>query len=272
MKRFITGILLACIIFSILLLEMFTVGWVFFLIGCGFALYEYYTMVLSPGEMGYKKISIFLGLLILASSYGGSLKIIATVLTLVIIALCIIVLVRYTDLQTKTPDQNVAGFLARVVFGFIYIGFFASHVMLTFKLPSGAYWLVILFLITGMSDTCAYYTGHAFGKHKLCPAISPGKTVEGLLGGIVGATAAAIALAAFLFPHMHFLTVGIIAVLTTCMGVIGDLLESVIKRSMHVKDSGSALPGHGGLLDRMDSILVSAPLFFYMIIYIFPEV
>jgi len=271
MKRIITGVLLASLIFAILYFRCITTGWIFMMLAAGVGLHEYFTMTLAPAQKQYRNSGIILGLLIIAASYQGTVAAISSALLIAILGLIMLIMVRYQALTKDTPSLTVLDFLARFVFGITYIGFFGAHVILTLRLTDGSLWLILLFLITGMSDTCAYYTGRAIGRHKLCPSISPGKTIEGFIGGLVGATASAIVLGHYLFPELRSFVIGSAAVILACLGVLGDLIESVLKRALSVKDSGSILPGHGGILDRMDSMLLTAPFYYYMIMYIFPR-
>jgi phosphatidate cytidylyltransferase len=123
-------------------------------------------------------------------------------------------------------------------------------------------WLLLLFVLVCLADTGAYFAGHLWGKHKLAPSISPGKTWEGVFGGIVVAFIAA--LIATLFLHFS-LGRGILFVclgmLTVIVSILGDLFESLLKRQQGMKDSGWILPGHGGILDRIDSLTAAVPLF-----------
>jgi phosphatidate cytidylyltransferase len=113
------------------------------------------------------------------------------------------------------------------------------------------------------ADTGAYYVGRAIGKHKLAPAISPGKTWEGVAGGVLAALLMA-TLAHFWFFRELPLKLGLpLAAVMTILGILGDLTESALKRSVGAKDAASILPGHGGLLDRLDSLLFNAPLIYY---------
>jgi phosphatidate cytidylyltransferase len=161
--------------------------------------------------------------------------------------------------------------LCRYSFGILYIGFLTSHLVLIRQLPDGAAWLVILSAITAGSDSGAYYCGRAFGRIKLCPNISPKKTVEGVVGGL----AAGIALSAFfaflLLPAVNWLFLLPVAALLTGAGVLGDLTESVIKRGTDTKDSGTILAGHGGILDRMDSLLFAGPALYYLLVLAGPK-
>ena len=160
--------------------------------------------------------------------------------------------------------------------GIVYVGFSFAHLILLRFLAQdvvlatpagdmtlGCAFLWIMFLGTWSSDTFAYFAGSFFGRRKLCPAISPKKTVEGFLGGLVGTTAVVAALGCalgFSVPLMALL--GVLLALTA---TVGDLAESVIKRYAGIKDSGRLIPGHGGVLDRFDSVMFTAPFVYYFI-------
>ena len=160
--------------------------------------------------------------------------------------------------------------------GIVYVGFSFAHLILLRFLAQdvvlatpagdmtlGCAFLWIMFLGTWSSDTFAYFAGSFFGRRKLCPAISPKKTVEGFLGGLVGTTAVVAALGCalgFSVPLMALL-----GVLLALVATVGDLAESVIKRYAGVKDSGRLIPGHGGVLDRFDSAMFTAPFVYYFI-------
>jgi phosphatidate cytidylyltransferase len=119
------------------------------------------------------------------------------------------------------------------------------------------------YIVKFASDTGAYFTGRALGKHKLAPAISPGKTVEGLIGGIVAAAAGAAIATYTFFPELPFAWSIPLAIVLSAVGVLGDLAESAMKRGSKTKDAASILPGHGGFLDRLDSLLFGAPILYY---------
>ena len=163
--------------------------------------------------------------------------------------------------------------------GIIYIGFpFVCLLQLRGMLPEtvfatdigsftfGCVFVWIMFIGTWASDTFAYFTGTAIGRHRLCPTISPNKTVEGFMGSLVGTTAAVTGLGYYLgLPLQEMAVLGLlIAVLAT----LGDLVESVAKRYVGIKDSGSIIPGHGGVWDRFDSVLFTAPLVYYFVQFV----
>lgn len=128
--------------------------------------------------------------------------------------------------------------------------------------PGGAGLALFLLVLTWAADSAAYFTGRRFGRHKLAPAISPGKTFEGAWGGLVVAGIAALAYAGAWGKDLPFAGFVVLALLVAVVSVAGDLFESLIKRRHGVKDSGTLLPGHGGVLDRIDSLLAAAPVFY----------
>ena len=134
--------------------------------------------------------------------------------------------------------------------------------------PEGAPLVIMIVAANALGDTAAYYTGRAIGKRKLSPAISPNKTVEGFFGGVAGAVLGAVAVQLVLAPPLgmgHAVAAGLLAGL---IGPVGDLVESAIKRANGVKDSGSLIPGHGGVLDRVDSLLFSASAFYVYLLLV----
>jgi phosphatidate cytidylyltransferase len=127
--------------------------------------------------------------------------------------------------------------------------------------PHGGRRILLLFLLIWGADIGAYFAGRAFGRHKLAPNISPGKTIEGALGGFLLAMAM-LALAPWVFgPRVHWLLLVPLAALVIVTSIVGDLTESLFKRVRGIKDSSGLLPGHGGVLDRVDSLLAAAPVF-----------
>lgn len=129
--------------------------------------------------------------------------------------------------------------------------------------PHGNRWLLVALMIVWAADSGAYFAGRAFGKHKLSPRISPNKTIEGLIGGIVAGMVVALALA-WLFADASIKqlpAIAVVAIWTILFSVVGDLYESLLKRHVGAKDSGALIPGHGGVLDRIDSVLAALPVF-----------
>jgi phosphatidate cytidylyltransferase len=148
--------------------------------------------------------------------------------------------------------------LAWTLLGAVYLGYLLPHWVLLFRMPHGRAWVFFVLLVIMMGDTAAYLTGTYFGKRKLAPEISPGKTVEGMLGYVVGSVMGGCLGASFLLTELGAVEVIALSGMLSLLGQIGDLFESLIKRVFAVKDSGSLLPGHGGLLDRLDSLIFPA--------------
>lgn len=144
----------------------------------------------------------------------------------------------------------------------LYIAGLFSFLWLV-RFDFGFHWVLFALLVTWLTDTGAYFTGIYLGKHKLAPSISPNKTIEGALGGLVAATLVGIGYALMLgHSWMH---IGLLAVLLSIVGQVGDLVESTMKREQTVKDSGKILPGHGGVLDRFDSLLFVLPVLYLIL-------
>ncbi|MBE0505742.1 MAG: phosphatidate cytidylyltransferase [Marinospirillum sp.] len=148
----------------------------------------------------------------------------------------------------------------RVFMGvFVLIPAWAGFVLLR---ETGWFWLLYVLLIAWVADVFAYFAGRAFGKHKLAPAVSPGKSWEGVLGGMFGTALLSMAASLWLsFSLMQFVTLLILTLIITAVSVLGDLTESLVKREAGMKDSSQLLPGHGGVMDRIDSLTSAIPLF-----------
>ena len=145
----------------------------------------------------------------------------------------------------------LGGFLVATRMGFEQRPNLSTHLL--------GYFVLVIFA----SDTGAYFTGRAIGKHKLAPSISPGKTYEGLAGGLISAAAAAAIATIWFFPELPYQWSIPLAMILAAVGVLGDLAESALKRGAGTKDAASILPGHGGFLDRLDSLLFGAPILYY---------
>lgn len=155
------------------------------------------------------------------------------------------------------------------LFGTVYIGFMFAYILLLRYIPGQkGFYVFFTILVTWANDSVAYFVGTNIGRHKLCPGISPNKSIEGSVGGLAGGLVMAIGLGALY--HHPLWPMALLGFLVVIAGQCGDLVESVIKRNAGVKDSGAFLPGHGGVLDRFDSLLMAAPVVFYAVTYILP--
>jgi phosphatidate cytidylyltransferase len=160
-----------------------------------------------------------------------------------------------------------------VFFGVFYVAVMLSYVYQIRVLERGLYLAFLVFLCSWGCDTCAYCVGMLIGKHKMSPKLSPKKSVEGAVGGVVG-SALLTALYSYIFREQMNLTtteIGLLALIAAISGLIsmvGDLTASAIKRNYEIKDYGHLIPGHGGILDRFDSMIITAPIIYYLAIHI----
>jgi phosphatidate cytidylyltransferase len=163
---------------------------------------------------------------------------------------------RLGDIPTAALRMTTA------TFGPLWIGCGVGAIALLRVEPSGrgASYVVLSMVLAWIADTGGYFAGRAFGKHKLYQKVSPKKTVEGAAGGMVATIAGAIVVKLILLPGMPYRDAVVLGVLGALLGMFGDLGESLLKRSIGVKDSGGIFPGHGGMLDRVDAVLITAPL------------
>lgn len=173
----------------------------------------------------------------------------------------------FTFPRYKAPQVMTAFFCAfypAVLFCFVY---------LTRELTNGIYLVWLIFISSWICDTCAYCAGMAFGKHKLAPVLSPKKSVEGAIGGVLGsALVGALFAWIFLYPETEsadvIWIVGVISAVGAVISQVGDLSASAIKRNHEIKDYGKLIPGHGGVMDRFDSVLFTAPIIYYLSVFL----
>jgi len=151
--------------------------------------------------------------------------------------------------------------------GIFYMGWLLSYWVLIMNHYGGDWdgrdWVILALFSTFAVDTAAYFVGRTWGRHKMAPTVSPGKTWEGAIGGLVGALVAVIALALLLNVDISYGEMVILGVLIAVFAQLGDLAESKLKRSMGVKEASNLIPGHGGILDRLDSIVFTGVVVYY---------
>jgi phosphatidate cytidylyltransferase len=166
----------------------------------------------------------------------------------------------------RAPGPGVLADVSAALFPSLYLGLPLGS-LVALHAVAGREAVLLLLATTVVSDTAQYYSGRAFGRHKLSPLISPKKTVEGAVGGFVIAPAVMAVLARWWLPAAPTLIVVLAGVLLVGLGIAGDLFESLLKRSAGVKDSSTLIPGHGGILDRIDALLFAAPAFYMLVKY-----
>jgi phosphatidate cytidylyltransferase len=171
----------------------------------------------------------------------------------------------------RGADLESISSAAATLLGAVYLGALGGTIAALRTLPpgeAGAWRTALLLGILVFSDSLAFFVGHAVGRRRLAPRISPGKSVEGAVGGLVGGVLGAFAVRQLGLPHLPALHAAGLGVAVAAMGIVGDLDESLMKRWAGVKDSGRLFPGHGGMLDRLDSLLFGAPVLYYYFQYV----
>lgn len=179
--------------------------------------------------------------------------------------LCVILVFAFLSqfLGEQTNRQRIAG-ASFFVFGVLYCAVLFGLMMRLFDLRPYPFWVVLALACTYGGDTGAYLVGKKWGKHKLCQSLSPHKTVEGAVGALLVGLLAAVLVRGLFWGKFSLPVAMVLGISTALMGLLGDLSESLIKRGFAVKDSGTIIPGHGGLLDRVDSLLFSAPFVYFV--------
>ena len=223
-------------------------------------LHEFYAMALPPARRAEALLSAAIGTALAAAilfrpeAAAGEGALVAAVL-----ALAVPFLFRYQSLETVGRD------LALSMFGLLYVPLLLSHAGLLRQSEHGREWVALVLLIVMASDSLAYFSGMAFGRHRLYEAISPKKSIEGAFGGLAGGVLGTLAAKLWLLPQLQAADVLLLGLGVGAFSQVGDLVESMFKRSFGVKDSGTLFPGHGGLLDRLDSLLFAFPATYYYV-------
>jgi phosphatidate cytidylyltransferase len=226
---------------------------------------EFYNLALPGSKKIERLVGIGLGLILTALLSCGNLKILPLLLALILLILSVLFMGTSQNHATTITPIGIS------FFGILYIGFLLSHVSLIRNLPHGKEWALFLITTVWAGDISALSSGSFFGRHKLYPKISPKKTYEGLFGGILGSIVVAMAFGFLFFPGIGKGILILLAMGIGIFGQLGDFSESMIKRSAQVKDSGDLIPGHGGMLDRLDSFLFSSPFLYYSLTYLSKE-
>ena len=186
-----------------------------------------------------------------------------------IAAFIVILLAVYVFAFPKYNSEQIT----MVFFGFFYVALTLSYIFLVRGLPGGKYTVWLIFIGSWGADTMAYLVGRSIGKHKIVPVLSPKKSLEGFIGGVLGAVLIGVIYALIFknsltaeFPNPVF-SFAVIAACSSVVSMIGDLAASAIKRDKQIKDYGRLLPGHGGILDRFDSVIFIAPIVYYLLYF-----
>jgi phosphatidate cytidylyltransferase len=226
---------------------------------------EYYNLVLPRSKSIERAVGIGLGLILSLIISFGDMREIPPFLVIILLMLSALFMVTSKDLSSTISKIGIA------LFGILFIGFLLAYVSLVRNMPNGKPWVLFLIITVWTGDISALLSGSFLGRHKLYPKISPKKTFEGLAGAIVGSIIVALAFSWLFIPNLKPGSCILLAIGLTILGQLGDFTESMVKRSAQVKDSGTLIPGHGGMLDRLDSFLFSAPFLHYVLLYLLKE-
>jgi phosphatidate cytidylyltransferase len=220
------------------------------------ALLEYFAMAL-PDQPLERAAGVVWGLVVAGGVAGRRPELWGAGLALAVICGLVFPLARPADLTAGVQRLGLS------LLGVLYVGFFTPHFVLLRAAESGWRWVLFTVFSAMGSDTGAYLTGRALGRHKLAPSISPSKTIEGALGGLAGAMAIAALCRALFLPHLGRVEAVGLGAAIAVLAQFGDLCESGLKRAFGAKDSGWIIPGHGGILDRLDSLLFPVVFAYY---------
>ena len=214
------------------------------------------------GHIGYIATVVFYLNLV----FGFIPEMMMFAIALLIVCMCAYVF-RYPKFHAS---QVMAAF-----FGVFYVAVMISYVYQTRSLTGGLFLVWLIFLCSWGCDTCAYCVGMLIGKHKMAPVLSPKKSVEGAIGGVIGAAVLAVIYGlvfkgAMGADRQTIVMMAIICAAGALLSMVGDLAASAIKRNYEIKDYGKLIPGHGGILDRFDSVIFTAPVIFYLAKYLIP--
>jgi phosphatidate cytidylyltransferase len=232
-------------------------------------MWEFYAMMEGKGIRPYKGIGILCGLALSWYMFFQGGLYANMFLTLALMAIM--------GLELTRRDARMAVYhVSTTILGVIYVAFLASHIVLLRQLPNlldvpyslGSSFVFLAFVVTWSCDTGAYFVGTAVGRHPLLPRISEKKTREGAIGGMVFAVLGTLVARYTFAPYLSVWQAVFLGVVGSAVGMAGDLVESMLKRDVDVKDTSETIPGHGGVLDRFDSLLFTAPLIYYILKFV----
>lgn len=267
-----SGILLAVCLFASLYLLPGPLALLVLLAACALAMLEYYALLDTVGIPHFKKLGTGLGLLLMAGTWLGlqlppenAARYDVSGILLFLVVAVILLRQMFTRKNQRPWDSMASTFLGVMYIAFLFNYF--TKLLFTFGRVEGQFLLTLLIVVVKLTDIGAYVVGCGFGRTKLIPRVSPAKTWEGCAGGVVAGLIGAVVLYMLFYDKWGQLDIGlydmiVLAPLLSVFGIVGDLAESLLKRSAGVKDSGSWIRGMGGFLDVLDSLLFTAPILY----------
>jgi phosphatidate cytidylyltransferase len=262
MKRWATGVIAVPILIVIIAYGsegMFTLLIAFVtLVGVA----EYNRMVFGTGLWREKVETLAVAMLILIAAAARDRVILVAVLSFAVMVILMLNLLR---IREEGLDMIRVG---KLILGVMYVPLLMSHFILIRQESEGIRWIFFILVLAFSGDIAAYYVGKGMGRRKLLPEVSPGKTVEGTIGLFAGSIVGCILFRQLFFPILPVSHTVILGLVGSVAGQLGDLCESALKRAAGVKDSGALLPGHGGILDRLDCLMFITPFVYYYQVFI----
>ena len=221
-----------------------------------------YARMAFPTQQAQQALTVILGTLLMASAAFQPPELLPGMLALVFSAGLVFVLMARSDFEAGLRDLGLS------LIGILYVGLLLPYfIWLRNADPLGPRWVIFVIAIGRGGDSGGYFVGHSLGRHKLMPRVSPGKTVEGALGIIVASLAAGALAKIVLLRDRSWNEILFLSLIMAVLGQLGDLCESVMKRTFGAKESGSLFPGHGGVLDRVDSLLFPLVFLYYHVVF-----
>lgn len=256
-KRWATGVIAVPILFLTIAYGSETIFALLIITAALVGVAEYNRMVFGTDLLREKVETLAVALLILVAAAAGERVLLVAILSFAVMAILMLNLLR---IKEEGLDMIRVG---KVILGVMYVPLLMSHFILIRLEPTGIRWIFFILVLAFSGDIAAYYVGKGLGRRKLLPDVSPGKTVEGTIGLVVGSITGCILFRQLFFPMLPVLHTVILGLVGSVMGQLGDLCESALKRVAGVKDSGTLLPGHGGILDRLDCLMFITPFVYY---------
>jgi phosphatidate cytidylyltransferase len=267
LKRWLTSLALIPVLVFLLFWGGAHLFPLFVVLACFLSLREYYRII-WPGVRPPLKRSLSISGYILGPILVLSAHLLPMDLFLFFFSLSLI-LSGWLCMRHFKPDAGIPSMMGLHVLAMAYIPLAMAAYILIYHTEMGARLIFLILCVVSAGDIGAFYVGTRWGRRKLCPLVSPGKTVEGSLGGLAANLVSGFIVSALLVPSMPMAKGAVLFLALGVVGQIGDLFESILKRSAGVKDSGNLLPGHGGVLDRIDALLFAGPVALGLIQYIF---
>lgn len=257
LKRWATGVIAVPILFLTIAYGTETIFTLLIIIATLVGVTEYNRMVFGTGLWREKVETLAVAMLILVAAAARDRVLLVAILSFAVMAILMLNLLR---IREEGLDMIRVG---KLILGVMYVPLLMSHFILIRQESEGIRWIFFILVLAFSGDIAAYYAGKGMGRRKLLPEVSPGKTVEGTIGLFAGSIVGCILFRQLFFPILPVSHTVILGLVGSVVGQLGDLCESALKRAAGVKDSGTLLPGHGGILDRLDCLMFITPFVYY---------